>query len=169
MCPPLLDLTDLDRHALKELAFMYHYGAWRSAEEAKKSISGQAAAEMARRGGYELPEPFLMTSFKKTLAIDFDGVLHGYSKGWQEGVIYDPPKDGAKEALASLSEKFNLVVFTTREDLDAVGTWLETHELSPYITSVTNSKPLAVAYIDDRAVRFENWVQVTEFITTLED
>src|SRR3954452_19978446 len=99
MGPPLLCLPSLHTPALKELAFMYHYGAWRSAEEAKKSISGQAAAEMARRGGYNLMEPFLLTSFKKTLAIDFDGVLHNYSKGWQEGVIYDPPRYGAKDAL----------------------------------------------------------------------
>jgi hypothetical protein len=61
----LIDLTELDRHALKELAFLYHYGQWRSTEEAKNSISGQAAAEMARRSGYEIPEPMLLPWVKK--------------------------------------------------------------------------------------------------------
>lgn len=30
-----------------------------------------------------------------TISIDFDGVIHQYSKGWQNGEIYDPPIRGA--------------------------------------------------------------------------
>lgn len=34
---------------------------------------------------------------KKTICVDFDGVIHKYSKGWQGDVIYDEPVEGAKE------------------------------------------------------------------------
>lgn len=56
----LVDLTKLPKHRLKELAFAYHYGSWRSEEEARNSISGKAAAELAKRGGYDIPRPHLM-------------------------------------------------------------------------------------------------------------
>mgnify|MGYP003657985253 FL=1 len=48
-----------------------------------------------------------------TIAIDFDGVIHKYSKGWQ-GLqnAYDPPNDGAVESIKRLKELgFRLVIF----------------------------------------------------------
>lgn len=94
---------------------------------------------------------------KRTIALDFDGVLHAYSKGWQDGTIYDPPMPGAVNACKALAENFELIVFTTRENLLAVSAWLYEHKF-PAIT-VTNRKPLAVVYIDDRALRFISWAQ----------
>jgi len=32
-----------------------------------------------------------MRNERKTICFDFDGVIHRYSKGWQEGKAYDPP------------------------------------------------------------------------------
>ena len=37
----------------------------------------------------------------KTIAVDFDGFIHKYSKGWHDGSIYDEPVEGAAEALLS--------------------------------------------------------------------
>lgn len=55
-----MDLTRLRREALKSIAFPYHYGQYTNAEQAKSSLAGQAAAELARRGGYEVPEPHVL-------------------------------------------------------------------------------------------------------------
>lgn len=93
---------------------------------------------------------------KPTLAIDFDGVLHGYRNGWQGGTIYDLPVDGAIEAWGKLkSLGFNLVVFTARVDLEPVEAWMEKWFGEKPL--VTNQKPLALFYIDDRALTFRNW------------
>ena len=39
---------------------------------------------------------------KKTIVFDFDGVIHRYSKGWQDGNIYDKPTKGIKETIEIL-------------------------------------------------------------------
>lgn len=90
-------------------------------------------------------------------AVDFDGVLHAYGHGWQDGEIYDDPTEGCAEALRRLSLRYELVVFTARHDLDAVRAWLVEHHLSHYFADVTNRKPAAAWYLDDRAVRFTTW------------
>ena len=59
----------------------------------------------------------------KTIAVDFDGVIHQYSRGWQDGTIYDPPLPGALEALATLMETYAVFIHTTR-DPGAVAGWL---------------------------------------------
>lgn len=95
----------------------------------------------------------------KTLAVDFDGVIHAYTKGWNGGACYDDPSPGTLDALRELSKRYRLVVFTARHDLVAVAAWLQTHRMAHYFDDVTNRKPAAVAYIDDRAVRFTDWDQ----------
>ena len=59
----------------------------------------------------------------KTVAVDFDGVIHAYGKGWQDGSIYDDPVPGAIEALRTLMSAYTVFVHTTRPPLP-VGNWL---------------------------------------------
>ena len=40
------------------------------------------------------------------LAIDFDGVVHGNSKGFYDGTVYDNPIEGSIEAIKSLAKKY---------------------------------------------------------------
>lgn len=109
---------------------------------------------------------------KTTIAIDFDGVIHGYSKSWQDGSIYDKPKQGAKLAMAKLVKQgFNIVIFTTRlnpeirdkneatEQAEMLDKWLGKYGFTKgkhyhYITAL---KPKAKVYIDDRALKFIDW------------
>lgn len=103
-----------------------------------------------------------------TVAIDFDGVIHKYSKGWQDGSIYDEPVEGVAEALYLLSLRFNLVIYTARQDKEAVKQWINERvwngnkALKPIDIEITNYKPPAIAYIDDRAIRFTDWSNTLE-------
>lgn len=54
-------MRSYSRERLKSMAFVYHYGVWASEEVAKASLSYRAAKEMARRGGYRVPRPVLIT------------------------------------------------------------------------------------------------------------
>lgn len=98
------------------------------------------------------------------LAVDFDGVLHGYSKGWQGGSIYDPPVEGTAEALRQLDKRYEMVVFTARTNLDDVRTWLRENHMDHFFKDVTNKKPMAKYYLDDRGFRFVDWIATLSFL-----
>lgn len=113
-----------------------------------------------------------------TVAVDFDGVIHAYSKGWHDGTIYDGPVPGALAALHELMRHYAVFVHTTR-NRRKVASWIEQRTgygiecvTSPWPSQrsrrfwttqncllVTNKKLPAVAYIDDRGIRFESWPQ----------
>jgi hypothetical protein len=109
----------------------------------------------------------------QTVAIDFDGVIHAYSKGWHDGTIYDEPVFGAFAALDDLMKTYAVAIFTTRNIYQVIE-WFANHGYDnttnvwkpPFWNEtgrilITNSKPAAIAYIDDRAIRFVDWRQAT--------
>lgn len=88
-----------------------------------------------------------------TVAVDFDGVLNTYD-GWRgEDVLFDP-REGVESFLRILSRHYVVHILTTRKPF-AVHNWLVEHGLRSYVENITNIKPPAIAYIDDRAIRFE--------------
>lgn len=89
--------------------------------------------------------------FKKTIAVDFDGVLNNY-KGYDARNLGTPRKN-VEKFLKELSNDYTIIIFTSRNH-SLVRHWLVENHLDKYIHNVTNSKPPAVAYIDDRAVNF---------------
>ena len=98
-----------------------------------------------------------------TIAIDFDGVIHKYSKGWR-GLynVYDPPNDGAIESIKKLKERgYRLVIFSSRP-VEPINKWLEKYELESYFDEVTNTKTPARVYIDDKAYHFESCKKTME-------
>lgn len=51
----------------------------------------------------------------KTIAIDFDGVIHKYSKGWGKGDCYDVPVIGVFEAIRVFMDAgYSVFIFSTR-------------------------------------------------------
>lgn len=114
----------------------------------------------------------------QTVAVDFDGVLHSYERGWADGTIYGDWMPGAVTALTQLMQQYAVIIHTTRSARQ-VARWIEQHSgygfecttrlphtwygrRKPFwneqgVLLVTDRKLPAVAYIDDRAVRFVNW------------
>jgi hypothetical protein len=85
--------------------------------------------------------------------VDFNGVLDAYT-GWHGEEHFDPPRPGAREFLEGLRARgFRVVVFTTRWADDVWG-WLRAHGLDHLVGDVTDRKPAAHVFVDDRAVCF---------------
>lgn len=105
---------------------------------------------------------------RRTIAVDFDGVIHRYSRGSSGRPIYDPPVEGAREALARIHVRYKVVIFTTRvnpqmpgaeSQMNNVLAWLDRHgfRTGEHFDEITHVKPPALAYIDDRAIQFTDW------------
>jgi len=104
------------------------------------------------------------------LCVDFDGVIHSYSSGWQ-GVetISDPVVPGFFDWLTEVNADFQVQVYSSRSKVPkailAMMKWIEqqhnTHVLGggkpAPIDSLTfaHEKPAAYLTIDDRAITFK--------------
>lgn len=98
----------------------------------------------------------------RTIAVDFDGVVHQYSEGWKDGTVYDDPVPGAREAIQKLISKgYTVYILTARRDLLSIQEWLTEHEFPAM--RVSRVKLPALAYIDDRGIRFTNWTDISKY------
>lgn len=83
---------------------------------------------------------------KKTIAIDFDGVIHKYSKGWMDGSIYDEPMDGVFEAIQQLfQEGYTVFIFSTRKSRQ-IKRWLNNHIMQSEWVGVGLGDPQDYSY-----------------------
>lgn len=110
----------------------------------------------------------MSTSRKPLLCLDFDGVLHSYTSGWQGAdVVSDPPVPGAMEALADYTERFRVAIHSSRSGqpggIEAMRNWLYRHlmEWDAHLMQAVmgriewpTSKPATFVTIDDRALTF---------------
>lgn len=121
-------------------------------------------------------------SKKPILCIDFDGVIHGYSKGWQTGEIYDDVVEGFFEWAEAAKEHFELVIYSSRSSrpsgLYDMQDWLliqlekagiEEKRLALYDFEFAEEKPPAFLTIDDRAIQFRGdwkawWLEPTQLL-----
>lgn len=102
-------------------------------------------------------------SKKKTIAIDFDGVLHDYSQGFQGKDVFGDMVHGADTATKVLKENgWTIIVYTTRPATEAMKKWLKDKGISyDYINENPDqpeeskgAKLIADVYLDDRAMQF---------------
>ena len=116
-------------------------------------------------------------AYKKTVCIDFDGVIHSYTSGWDKigGAcsILDGPVPGAFEAIASYVQLFDVVIFSTRGATpgapEAMHNWFHEHGMPEHVLSKLTihgggDKPKAVLYIDDRGYQFDGSFPSVEYI-----
>ena len=94
------------------------------------------------------------------LAIDFDGTIHDY-KNPVKGKRMGEPIEGAKQALSRhrmLGYKVIIHSVWGYKD-NIIGDWMKFYGI-PY-DEITNIKPQADYYIDDKAIRFNNnWKEI---------
>ena len=125
---------------------------------------------------------------KYTIAVDFDGVIHQHTSPWiAPHIIQDSPIPGSLVWLWDMNQKFKVVIFTTRGR-----TWRGRRAVKKYLKlwsspkqwasyevfmgthykkfvgleeiEVTDRKPAALIYIDDRAFRFSGTFPSSEQI-----
>ena len=124
----------------------------------------------------------MRTRSKPILCLDFDGVCHSYTSGWQgETILPDPPVEGLFEFLKEATLEFEIHVFSTRSNTAAgrkamqewfaanFQKWLAENEessdsslklLFPF------SKPHASVFLDDRALTFTGvWPELDSLLS----
>jgi hypothetical protein len=113
---------------------------------------------------------------EKTIAVDFDGVINSYKSGWQGPTKTDEPVLSAAEGISGLWNRgYKIIIFSTRastpEGADTIREYIRKHtenELLANSIEITDRKPIADVYIDDRAIPFtgdweETLKQIEEF------
>ena len=138
-----------------------------------------------------MSDPDPIVSNLPILCLDFDGVIHRYSKGWQDGQIYDPPTDGFFKWATSTNHHFKLMVHSSRskhwDGIQAMAHWLAEHaahegwsvtewprferpvmrllharDANVIVLTFVQEKPPAFVTIDDRALTFRgDWNEMS--------
>jgi hypothetical protein len=115
-------------------------------------------------------EPAKDRTFLPTLLVDFDGVIHSYTSGWQGvGVCSDPPVPGALDFLIEAQDYFKVAIYSSRSKekagTDAMWTYIRDAAEAEGWSGLKvdglmcnllwpTEKPAAFLTLDDRCLTF---------------
>ena len=121
-------------------------------------------------------------SKRPIICVDFDGVLHSYTSGWQgAGVANDPPVDGACEWLEEVTKHYRVAIYSSRSKSLAGRACMKRYARQHFNTATGWSgehrwdflyeelewpwfKPSALITLDDRAICFDGTFPTIETI-----
>jgi hypothetical protein len=124
----------------------------------------------------------MMGKTKPILCLDFDGVLHSYTSGWQGAAnITDPPVEGAMRFIWDATDHFRVAIYSSRSGqkggIRAMKEWLESYFRQYWAADHTTcldklsdiewptEKPAAFVTIDDRAIQFDGrWPDIQSLL-----
>ena len=99
----------------------------------------------------------LTVTYKPTVTMDFDGVIHSYTSGWQGAdKCPDPLVKGIDEVIKDLRKDYKVVIVSSRaetvEGRLAIRDYLKKYNIE--VDGIGCEKQPAIVYIDDRAICF---------------
>lgn len=103
------------------------------------------------------------TDNRKTIVLDFNGVLDTY-EGWKGETYMYPPREGVADFLKALRAMGFQLVIMSAANIVMIANWLKKYELNTLIDGITDHKIPAIMYVDDRGITFKG-----DFQQTLED
>ena len=108
---------------------------------------------------------------KRTICIDFDGVLHDYSEGFKGKDVFGGMVPNADKGTQLLHEKgWTIIIYTTRPKTEKLEKWLKDNNVAYDFINENPSQPedskgcklIADLYLDDRGMRFngrwDEWI-----------
>lgn len=102
---------------------------------------------------------FKRSYFPMRLIIDMDGTICTEEKTFSRSLA--KPKEGAVESINRLYDQgHTIIIYSARTwmEYEMTSVWLKNHGVKFH--QLIMGKPIGDYWIDDRAIRFENWNEV---------